>query len=344
MNVAVVGATGYGSGELVRILNRHPHVTIRSLVSSSQAGERLVAVFPHLAHLDQTLEEWDADRLAEQVDAVFFAAPAGVSSRQMPPLVERGVVAIDLAGDFRLEPEEYQQWYGKEAPAATWLERAQYGLSEWNAAAIAEADIIANPGCYPTAALLALLPLVQAGALDQSSIMVDGKSGISGAGRGLKLSSLYSEVEGNVFPYKAGVHQHTPEMERFLQMWGTGDDWRVLFTPQIVPMSRGILITAYSRLRAGWTAQDLRDRWRAAYEEAPFVRLLEEGRWPRTKEVQGSNYCDLQLHVDDRTGYVVVAAAIDNLVKGAAGQAVQNLNIRMGWPETAGLVADPLFP
>lgn len=343
MNVAVVGATGYGSGELVRILNRHPHISIRSLVSSSQAGERLGVVFPHLAHLEQTLEEWDVDRLAEQVDAVFFAAPAGVSSRQLPPLVERGVVAIDLAGDFRLEAEDYRQWYGKDAPPAIWLERAQYGLSEWNAAAIAQTDVIANPGCYPTAALLALLPLVQAGALEESSIIIDGKSGISGAGRGLKLNSLYSEVEGNVFPYKAGVHQHTPEMERFLRMSGTGDA-RVLFTPQIVPMSRGILVTAYSRLRDGWTEKGLRDCWRSAYEQAPFIRLLEEGRWPRTKEVQGSNFCDLQLYVDNRTGHLVVAAAIDNLVKGAAGQAVQNLNIRMGWPETAGLVADPIFP
>ncbi|MDR6225579.1 N-acetyl-gamma-glutamyl-phosphate reductase [Desmospora profundinema] len=343
MNVAVVGATGYGSGELVRILSRHPHVKIHSLVSSSRAGERLGTVFPHLAHLEHTLEEWNVDKLAKQVDVVFFAAPAGVSSEWLPPLAEEGVVAIDLAGDFRLEPEVYQQWYGQNPPPTAWLNQAQYGLSEWNAEAIAQADVIANPGCYPTAALLALLPLVQAGALEATPLVIDGKSGISGAGRGLKLGSLFGEVEGNVFSYKVGKHQHTPEMERILALWGK-ESHRVIFTPQIVPMSRGILVTGYGKLRQGWSEKDLRDCWKAAYEQAPFIRLLEEDRWPRTKEVRGSNFCDLQLHVDHRTGHVVLAAAIDNLVKGAAGQAVQNLNLRMGWPETAGLTMDPLFP
>lgn len=343
MNVAVVGATGYGSGELVRLLSRHPHVKIHSLISSSQAGETLGNVFPHLAHLTQSLQEWDADRLAEEVDVVFFAAPAGVSSQWLPPLAQEGLVVIDLAGDFRLEPENYQEWYGKHPPPTKWLTQAQYGLSEWNAEAIAQADVIANPGCYPTAALLALLPLIRAEALETFPLVIDGKSGLSGAGRGLKQGHLFAEVEGNVFPYKVGNHQHIPEMERMLCRWGKAD-YTVVFTPQIVPMSRGILVTIYAKLRPGWSESDLRACWHDTYDKAPFIRLLDEGEWPHTKYVQGSNFCDLQLVIDKRTDMVVLAAAIDNLMKGAAGQAVQNLNLRMGWPETTGLTLNPVYP
>lgn len=343
MKVAVVGATGYGSAELIRILHRHPYVDLTQLISSSTAGGELKEVFPHLSHLSQVLEEWDGEELAEEVEAVFFATPAGISSRLAPALVEKGVLVIDLAGDFRLEPEAYRKWYGAEPPTSPWLERAVYGLSEWVAPAIRQGDLIANPGCYPTATLMALLPLLQAGAIDDAPIMVDAKSGVSGAGRSLKQTSLFSEVNENLHPYQVGVHRHTPEIEEHATRIG-GRKTQVLFIPQLVPMSRGILVTLYAPVAEGWTGAQVVERVKEVYREAPFVRVRGGESWPRTKDVQGSNFCDLGFHVDERTGMLVGIAAIDNLVKGAAGQAVQNLNLRMGWPEMAGLDLLPQYP
>lgn len=343
MKVAIVGATGYGSAELVRILHRHPHAELTQLISSSKAGGELKKVFPHLSHLSYSLEEWDAEALAEKVDAVFFAAPAGVSSQMAPSLAEKGVVVIDLAGDFRLDREDYRKWYGAEPSEGPWLDRAAYGLSEWLAPSIREADLIANPGCYPTATLLALLPLLKEGAVIPGRVTVDAKSGISGAGRGLKQTSLFCEVNENVFPYQVGVHRHTPEIERYAAGIG-GQETPVVFVPQIIPMNRGILVTIYASAAEGWTTDRLSEMAKEIYREAPFVRVREGGAWPRTKDVQGSNYCDIGFYVDERTGTLVGMAAIDNLVKGAAGQAVQNLNLRMGWPETAGLDFLPQYP
>lgn len=343
MNVAVVGATGYGSAELIRILERHPHVTLTQLVSSSQPGEHLGNIFPHLSHLSFELDEIDLDALAEAADAVFFAAPAGVSSRLLPPLAERGLICIDLAGDFRLNGDTYQEWYGASPPPEPWLSQAAYGLSEWFPSSIRKADVIANPGCYPTAALMALAPLVQEGVLDEGTVIVDGKSGFSGAGRGVKQTSLFCEVNENAYPYKVGQHRHTPEMEQVASTLGNRKQ-SVLFTPQIVPMSRGILVTLYGRAGDGWSTSRLRELAEETYRDSYFVRVRGEGRWPRTKEVQGSNFCDISYEWDERTHTVIGIAAIDNLVKGAAGQAVQNLNLRMGWPETAGLEMPPQYP
>ncbi|GGA45337.1 N-acetyl-gamma-glutamyl-phosphate reductase [Kroppenstedtia guangzhouensis] len=343
MKVAVVGATGYGSAELIRILHRHPYVELTQLISSSTAGGELKEVFSHLSHLSHSLTEWDEEAVAEEAEAVFFAAPAGISSRLAPPLAEKGVLVIDLAGDFRLGAEEYRRWYGAEPPAHPWLERAVYGLSEWSVPAIRQAELIANPGCYPTATLLALLPLLQAGSIADGPVTVDAKSGISGAGRGLKLTSLFSEVNENLFPYQVGVHRHTPEIEEHAYRIG-GRETPVIFIPQVVPMSRGILVTLYAPAADGWTTARLMEMAKEVYRKAPFVRVRGEGAWPRTKDVQGSNFCDIGFHVDERTGMLVGMAAIDNLVKGAAGQAVQNLNLRMGWPETAGLDLLPQYP
>ncbi|SDW44211.1 N-acetyl-gamma-glutamyl-phosphate reductase [Marininema mesophilum] len=343
MRVAVIGATGYGSAELIRILENHPYVELETLISSSQAGEELGSVFPHLSQRELSLEELDLDQLAERVDGVFSATPAGVSGELLPELVERGVIAIDLAGDFRLEAADYQTWYSKEPAPSKWLSEAVYGLSEWTADQVKKARLVTNPGCYPTATLLALLPLVRAGVIAKGPVMIDGKSGVSGAGRGLKQSSLFCEVEGNLFPYKVAEHQHTPEIERYLSMIG-GDPRTVTFTPQIVPMSRGILTTIYAPVESGWRTDQVREVIERAYREKPFIRLCESGRWPRTKDVAGSNFCDLQVKVDERTGMVIAAAVIDNLMKGAAGQAVQNLNLMMEWPESTGLSMLPVYP
>ncbi|SFS33263.1 N-acetyl-gamma-glutamyl-phosphate reductase [Marininema halotolerans] len=343
MKVAVLGASGYGSAELIRLLENHPHVEIEALISSSQEGEGLMNVYPHLSHINRTLEKWDVEQLSSRVDAVFFAAPAGVSSQLLPEVVERGLIAIDLAGDFRLTPEEYRVWYGKEPAMNSWISKAVYGLSEWNREEIKTARLLTNPGCYATATLLGLLPLAKAGAIAKGPLIIDGKSGVSGAGRGLQTNRLFSEVEGNLFPYKVAEHQHTPEIEHYLERMG-GASHVVTFTPQIVPMSRGILATIYAPVEAGWTTHQLREAVATTYHEHPFIRLCERGRWPRTKDVTGSNFCDLQVKVDERTGMIITAVAIDNLMKGAAGQAVQNLNIIMGWQETMGLKMLPLYP
>ena len=343
MNTVVIGSTGYGGVELIRLLENHPEARIGALVSSSQPREPLRAVYPHLSHMEETLEELDPDRLCEAGEVIFFATPPGVSSRWAPRFAERGKVCIDLSGDFRLTGEAYRRWYGREPAPGDWLERAVYGLSEWYAEQIRSASLISNPGCYPTASLLALIPLLRERAIDPDTIVIDAKSGVSGAGRGLKLNTLFCEVNENLRPYRVDAHQHTPEIERYAsEAWGS--PVRVTFIPHLVPMNRGILITLTARAAEGWTRRRLEEMTAGFIRRLPLSRIRPENDWPGTKQVQGSNYCDLAVHLDERTGRVIVMSVIDNLVKGAAGQAVQNLNLRMGWDETAGLEGLPLYP
>lgn len=344
VRVAIIGSTGYGGVELIRLCEAHPEVTFGALVSTSAAEKPLGAVYPHLSHLDITLTELSVDAVAANSDVVFFATPAGVSRKWLPKFLDRGMICIDLSGDFRLEdPAEYEKWYGQEGAPSHYFDQAVYGLSEWNGEAIREAHLISNPGCYPTAVLLGLLPLLKNGVIDPASIVIDAKSGVSGAGRSAKVPLLFTEVNENVRPYKVEAHQHIPEIELGLRRFA-GVTLTVSFVPHLIPMSRGICCTMYGTLKGGVTRDDLADAYRVQYGEAPFVRLRPEGVWPETKHVTGSNFCDINFHVDERTGRVVIISVIDNLVKGAAGQAVQNLNIRMGWPETAGLEGRPLYP
>lgn len=344
MKAVVIGSTGYGGVELIRLLQGHPHAKIGAMVSSSAAGKPLGDVYPHAAHLAFSLEEMDVEKIAESGDVIFFATPPGVSGKWAPAFLERGKIVIDLSGDFRLgNPETYQQWYQREPAPVEWMERAVYGLSEWYSEQVAKASLIANPGCYPTATLLAILPLLKEGLIHSSPLVVDAKSGVSGAGRGLSEAKLYCEVNENLYPYKIGVHQHTPELERFVEA-ESGEPVKILFTPHLVPMNRGILANVYAQAKPGVTSRDVADCYRSYYEKAPFVRLKPEGEWPQTKHVRGSNFCDLGWYVDERTGTITTVAVIDNLMKGAAGQAVQNLNLRMGWPETAGLEGLPFYP
>jgi N-acetyl-gamma-glutamyl-phosphate reductase len=343
VKTAVIGSTGYGGVELIRLLMAHPEFKLTKLVSTSMSGEALNRAFPHLGHLTHTFAEFNVDELAEQVDLVFFATPAGVSAKYAPALAERNVIVVDLSGDFRLgEPQVYEAWYGKTSPPRLWLEQAVYGLSEWFADRLTEAQLISNPGCYPTASLLALLPLVKEKVIDPSMIIIDGKSGVSGAGRKPALATLFCEVNENVRPYKVDRHQHTPEIERFAGMYADSPI-HVRFVPHLVPMNRGILITLYALNLNNYTSRDLLDLYRETYRNRPFVRVLKEG-WPETKAVQGSNFCDIGFQADERTGSIVVMAAIDNLMKGAAGQAVQNANLRLGLPEDSGLTGIPLYP
>lgn len=343
MKVAIVGSTGYGGVELIRIMQNHPYLELGALISSSQPGEPLSQTYPHLNHLPIQFAELEVEPICESADLIFFATPPGVSSEWAPSFIEQGKTVIDLSGDFRLnQPGIYEEWYQKPSAPMEWLQQAVYGLSEWYRDKIESARLISNPGCYPTATLLALLPLLQKKMILPSPIIIDAKSGVTGAGRGVKQAMLFCEVNENLRPYKVDGHQHIPEIERFASEIAQ-ENIIVSFVPHLVPMNRGILVTIYAQNMNNYTKQDLIDLYTETYKSAPFVRIKANG-WPQTKDVQGSNYCDIGFHIDERTGRVMVLAAIDNLMKGAAGQAVQNANLRMGWPEETGLQFSPLFP
>ncbi len=347
LRAGIVGATGYSGVELIRLLSQHPEIQVDRLYSSSQEGVELAAMFPHVANLAlPKLEAIDPLAIAQANDVVFLATPSGVSSALTPQLLAHSstLKVIDLSGDFRLQsPEVYKQWYKKEPAAQEDLHKAVYGLHEWNEKQISKAQLIANPGCYPTATLLSLLPLAQTDWVDAQSWIIDAKSGVSGAGRGVSLGTHFSEVNENFSAYKVAQHQHVPEIEQEL-LKQTGTESLVQFTPHLVPMTRGIFVTAYAKLNKSISQEQLQDLYQSTYEDKPFVRIRPFGSHPRTKEVYGSNYCDIALHLDERTGRVIVLAVIDNVVKGAAGQAVQNMNTMFGMKETTGLPVAPVFP
>lgn len=345
VRAAVVGATGYGGVELVRLLLHHPQVDITAVISSSQAGTPMADVYPHLSQIvTERLDDVDVAAIRGKADVVFLATPHGVSAELAPRFLEAGLKVIDLSGDFRLKsPETYQRWYNHAPADGQLLEQAVYGLSELYADKVRGASFISNPGCYPTAATLGLIPALDRGLIDPATIIIDAKSGVSGAGRGLKLTSHFSEVNENFFAYKINSHQHTPEIEQTLSDVA-GQPVTVTFTTHLVPMTRGILCTAYATAKGGAGVNDFLAAYRDYYKGRPFVRVRDPGKFPATKEVWGSNYCDIGIAVDERTGRATIISVIDNLVKGAAGQAIQNLNIMMGWDETIGLRLSPAFP
>ena len=350
--MAVIGASGYAGGELVRLLARHPGVELAAVAGSSRAGEPLARVFPHLrGRVDLRLEEADSPAVWEGADFVFLALPSGAAAELLPRVLPRareaGTRVIDLGGDLRLPRELYEPWYGRPAVDPAIQREAVYGLSELFADRIRTAWLVANPGCYPTAVLLALAPLARSGWLAGGQVVIDAKSGVSGAGRGASAATAFGEVNENFYPYKVGRHQHTPEIEAVLEELA-GRPVTVCLTTHLLPVTRGILATIYVRPPAGWEdaagAAALHELYREHYAGRPFVRVLDPGEVPAIKHVQGSNLCDIGLHYDERSGWITVFAAIDNLVKGAAGQAVQNLNLMAGFDETAGLDLVPQFP
>ncbi|WP_019415223.1 N-acetyl-gamma-glutamyl-phosphate reductase [Paenisporosarcina sp. TG20] len=345
MKAVIVGATGYSGLELVRLINNHPYINIHSILSNSYVGKDGEDVFPHLSGVKLPIfESMDFEALADGVEAVFFATPAGVSKEYIPQLIEKGIKCIDLSGDFRLKsPAVYEQWYMKTSASQEYLDKAVYGLSELNRNAIEGADLIANPGCFPTASLLAITPILKQGWVDKNSIIIDGKTGVSGAGRGLSLGTHFSETNENIKAYKLGKHQHIPEMEQVLSET-VNQPIQLTFSAHLVPMTRGILCTIYMKLTETVNLDKIVSLYKDFYQNSQFVRIRTDGSYPSTKEVYGSNYCDIGFALDERTNQLIIVSVIDNVMKGAAGQAIQNVNIMMGWKETTGLELSPLYP
>jgi N-acetyl-gamma-glutamyl-phosphate reductase len=345
MKAAIIGGTGYSSVELVRLLHQHPFVDVTTIISNSQAGSMLHETYPHVTSVvEQTLQSFDLNKLSQSVEVVFLATPSGVSKNIVPGLIENGVKCIDLSGDFRLRStKSYEEWYKHPAAEEEYLAKATYGLSEIYAEQIKAATLIANPGCYPTATLLGLMPVIKSKLIDNKTIIIDAKSGVSGAGRSVHLSTHFAEVNENLKAYKIGAHQHIPEIEQTLQD-ESGQQQAITFTTHLVPMTRGIMCTIHANLNDCVSTSEVLQLYTEFYQSHPFVRVRPEGIFPSTKEVLGSNFCDIGLHVDARTGRLTIISVIDNLVKGASGQAIQNLNLLNGWDVRTGLLEVPVYP
>ena len=337
IRAAIIGATGYAGAELVRILSGHPEAEISAVTSRQYAGVRIDQVYPAFSGVvDLVCEEYSADRVCERADVVFTALPHRLPMSFVPDFIKRGKKVIDLSADFRFNDAAVYESVYQPHTAKELLASAVYGLSDVYFDQIREATLIGNPGCYPTSVLLPLIPLLKEGLLDLSTLIADSKSGVSGAGRSLSLGVHHCEVVESFKPYKVAVHRHNPEMDAVLSREAQSAV-SITFVPHLVPMSRGMLTTVYATPARKIKAQEIADCYTAAYAQRPFVRLCPEGRLPDTRYVRGTNYCDVGFKLDERNNRLILISAIDNLVKGAAGQAVQNMNIMLGLDETAGL-------
>jgi N-acetyl-gamma-glutamyl-phosphate reductase len=345
INVGIIGASGYTGAELARILCNHPEVQITAATSRQNAGRSLSEIFPSLrGKVDIICENLPVVELCEKADFFFTAVPHKTAMDLVPHLLAAGKKVVDLSADFRLrDVVVYEEWYQAHSSSQL-LGEAVYGLPELYRNDIGGCRLVANPGCYPTSIILGLAPLLKAGAIEVQSIIADSKSGTSGAGRVAQTGSLFCEVHDGFRPYKVGrAHRHTPEIEQELTALAEGDV-RISFTPHLLPISRGILSTVYASLVPGFDREKIDTLYRNQYQQEPFVRLLEEDSFPATQYVRGSNYCDISYKIDPVTNRIIVMSAIDNIVKGASGQAVQNMNLMLGLEETAGLGTVPIFP
>lgn len=347
IKVGIIGATGYVGIELVRLLQQHPAVNITHLVTESYVGQSIAQVYPHLNHfIELNGSQLDLAEIIKKCDLIFMALPHGKAANITEPLLLAGKKVIDLGADFRLRnPQDYETWYQHPPATHALLNKAVYGLPELGYRdRIQNASLIANPGCYPTATLLAARPALEAGVIDANDCIIDAKSGVSGAGRGLSLTTHYCEVAENLTPYKlAGQHRHIPEIEQEFSVIAK-QPVVIQFTPHLVPMIRGMLITAYFKLSQSVTETDIHALYHSAYQQEPFVRVRALNDIPQVKHVRSSNYCDIGICVDTRTQRLIVVSVIDNLMKGAAGQAVQNMNLLYELPETLGLINCPSYP
>lgn len=345
IKASILGATGYTGQELVKMLYQHQNVEIVGLGTQNYANKPYSQVYPQFYGIvDIVCREIDDPRLIEEADVIFLALPHGLSVPYVEAAVKNNKKVIDLGADFRLKsPEEYTKWYKKQGPTGDILVNAVYGLPEINRDDIKKASVVANPGCYPTTAILGLAPLLSNKLINTDTIIIDSKSGVSGAGRSLAVGSLFSEVDNDFKAYGLPHHRHTPEIEQELSLLAE-KDVRVTFTPHLLPMTRGMLSTIYTTPRTKINLTEILQVYRKFYQNEPFIRILASEQYPHTKWVLGTNMCDIGLCWDDRTGRLLVISVIDNLVKGASGQAIQNMNIMFGQEESWGLNRLALYP
>lgn len=345
IKAGIIGSTGYAGGELVRILSAHKEAEVKWYGSRSYIEKKYAQVYRNMFQIvDAVCMDDNMEELADQVDVIFTATPQGLCASLVNEEILSKVKIIDLSADFRIKDVSvYEQWYGIEHKSPQFIEEAVYGLCEVNREDIKKARLIANPGCYTTCSILTAYPLAKEGLIDMSTLIIDAKSGTSGAGRGAKVPNLFCEVNENMKAYGVATHRHTPEIEEQLG-YASGEKVLLNFTPHLVPMNRGILATEYAKLTREASYEEVKAIYDKYYAEEKFVRVLEQNECPETKWVEGSNYVDVNFKIDPRTGRVIMMGAIDNLVKGAAGQAVQNMNLMFGLKESEGLELVPMFP
>ncbi|MCL5024711.1 MAG: N-acetyl-gamma-glutamyl-phosphate reductase [Nitrospirae bacterium] len=345
LRVGICGGSGYAGAELLRILSAHPEVRITTVTSEKSAGKKVTDLFPHLRYGSMpAYEPLDREKLLTKADLFFMALPHAASQVAVDYFVSHGKKVIDLSADYRLrDAKTYEEWYKVPHLFPATLKKAVYGLPELYRKKIAKASLIANPGCYPTGALIGLFPAIRHKLVRADSLVIDSKSGASGAGRQSEVSFSYCEVNEGFKAYSIVSHRHTPEIEQELSS-AAGKAVKVNFTPHLVPLDRGILTTIYGRLAKINDLKSVYEVYKAAYGKEPFTTVLEIGKFPNVKNVRGTNFCEIGLAVNERTRTLIVVTAIDNLVKGAAGQAVHNMNIMMGFGETTALDAFALFP
>ncbi len=345
IRAGIIGATGYAGAELVRILTGHKDVEIKWYGSRSYIDKKYAQVYQNMFQIveDSCLDD-NMEELSKAVDVIFTATPQGLCASLINEEILSRTKIVDLSADFRIKDAAvYEEWYKIKHPSPQLIPEAVYGLCEINREAVKKARLVANPGCYPTCTTLSIYPLLKEGLIDPDTIIVDAKSGTSGAGRGAKVDNLFCEVNENIKAYGVATHRHTPEIEEQLG-YAAGRPVRINFTPHLVPMNRGILITAYASLTREASYEEVKAAYDKYYTSEKFVRVLDKGLCPQTRWVEGSNYVDVNFQIDPRTKRVIMMGAMDNLVKGAAGQAVQNMNLMFGLPESEGLELVPLFP
>jgi N-acetyl-gamma-glutamyl-phosphate reductase len=345
IKVGVIGSTGYAGGELVRLLMGHKEVEIKWYSSRSNINKKYYEIFKNFFQIidDRCLDD-NMSELTDKVDVIFTATPQGYCSSLINDEILSKLKIIDLSADFRIKNiDTYEKWYGIEHKSSSFIKEAVYGLCEINRDSIKTSRLIANPGCYPTCTILSIYPILMEGILDVNTIIVDAKSGTSGAGRSSKIDSLFCEVNENIKAYSLTNHRHTPEIEEQFS-YASGEEVKINFTPHLVPMNRGILSTIYASLNKKVKYDEIKEIYKKYYSKEKFVRVLDGDVFPETKWVEASNYVDINFKIDERTNRIIVVGAMDNLVKGAAGQAIQNMNLMFGIEETMGLTQIPLFP
>ncbi len=345
IKAGIIGSTGYAGAEIVRLLSQHKEAEVVWYGSRSYIDKKYYEVFQNMFQIvDAKCMDDNMEELANQVDVIFTATPQGLCASLVNEDILNKVKIIDLSADFRIKDvATYEKWYGIEHKSPEFIKEAVYGLCEINREQVKNARLIANPGCYPTCSFLSIYPLAKEGLIDMSTVIIDAKSGTSGAGRGAKVNNLFCEVNENIKAYGVATHRHTPEIEEQLS-YASGEQVLINFTPHLVPMNRGILVTAYAALKKKMTYEEMKAVYDKYYNDEVFVRVLDKDVPPETRWVEGSNYVDVNFRIDERTNRVIMMGAMDNLIKGAAGQAVQNMNIMFGLDETMGLMQVPMFP